>query len=202
MAWESQLAPFDQPHVPGWQGQAAPAPLPPGEIEPRVAQMQARQIDANQKKAVVAAQAAKVAADNAVRAAVAGAPTVAATNAATAQAAANVAAGVATTAKAQRAAAVAQSEATKAVAAANVAANNANGQAHGWAHGRAHGRGHGRAHGRGMNDWMELSGMSGITDTLESNLVGGVKLKHVLYGVGALGVGYFGVRWWKNRKKG
>lgn len=175
MAWESQPAPWDQPHPPGWTGAAAPPPLAPGEVEPRVAQMQARQIDAQRKKAIEAAQAAKVAADNAVRAAVAGAPQTAATNAATAQAAANVAASVAKTPDAQRAAAVAQSEATKAVAAANVAANNATGR-----------------NGNGMNDWMELSG-------LESQVVGGVKVKHLLYGAGLAAVGYFGWRFWKKK---
>lgn len=181
MAWESGPAPFDQPHVPGWSGPAAPPPLAPGEVEPRIAQMQARQIDAQHKKSLEAAQAAKVAADNAIRAASAGAPKVAATNAATAQAAANVAATVSKDPEAQRAAAVAQSEATKAVAAANVAANNAS----------KGGNGSG-----GMNDWLELSGLG---SGLEASVAGQFKVKHALYGAGLLGLAYFGYRYWKNR---
>jgi len=177
MPWESQPAPWDQPHVPGWSGPAAPPPLAPGEVEPRVAQMQARQIVAQERKAIEAAQAAKVAADNAIRAAVTGSPRVAATNAATAQAAANVAAGIARTPQAQRAAAVAQSEATKAVAAANVAANNAT---------------NGGGHNAGMGDWMELSG-------LDSSVAGGFKVKHALYLAGGAAVAFFGYRYLKSR---
>lgn len=182
MAWETQLAPWEQSHVPNWQGPAAPPPLAPGLAPAAVVQQQARAIDAQEKKSIEAAQGAKVAADNALRAASAGAAKVSATNAATAQAAANVAAQVANTPRAQRAAAVAQTEATKAVAAANVAEANAKK----------------KAQKNGMGDFLELSGMGGL-GALSDPVAGGVQVKHVLYaGLGAALL-YFGYKYAKSR---
>jgi len=139
-SWETAPAPWEQPPIiPG---------MPPA-LTPQAAPVKAQAIQAQDKKAAEAAQAAKVAADNAIRAAQVGAPKVAQTNAATAKAAATVAASVATSPAAQQSAAIAKTEATKAVAAANVAVANAN------------------ANG-GMGDWLELSGLGqgGFMDTL------------------------------------
>lgn len=169
MPWEAGPAPWEQ------TGGGAPG-LPPGAMNAAIAAMNRDQEVANEKKAAEAAQAAKIAADNAVRAAVVGAPKTATTNAATAQAAANVAAGVARTPKAQKAAAFAQSEATKAVAAANVAEKNAHAK--------------NAASKETMDDWMELSGMG----FFGPELGGGVTLGHVLVGLGVAAVGYFGYR--------
>lgn len=177
MAWETQPAPWDMPLPPGWSGPALPPPAAPGDISAATAVAKAQAIDAQQKKAVEAAQGAKIAADNAVRAAQAGAPRVAATNAATAQAAANVAAQIANTPSAQRAAAVAQSEATKAVAAANVAAVEAEAKS---------------KNGKGMGDWMELSG-------LDDPVVGGVTAKHLLVGAAAAALGYYAYQYFKKK---
>lgn len=147
MSWEGGPAPWEQ-------GPASPQQpfLPPDQAPEAIAAMEASRRRQAEVKAVEAAKAAKVAADNAIRAANAGAPTVATTNAATAQAAANVAAKMAVSPAAQQAAAIAAGEATKAVAAANVAVARANGN----------GNGNGRANGNGMNDWMELSGLRGL----------------------------------------
>ena len=171
MPWERGPAPWEQ--VPAVAG---PAALAPGSAEAAIQRQNAIDVSSGEAKAVEAAQAAKIAADNAVRAAVSGAPKVAATNAATAQAAANVAAMTAKTTRGQQAAALAQSEATKAVAAANVAAKNAaprNGA-------------------QGVGDWMELSGMGGMGGMgfFGTDLGGGIKIGHVVAGLG-LGAGLF-----------
>jgi len=149
MAWEAGPAPWEQ-------GPAAPQQpfLPPDQAPEAIAAMEASRRRAAEVKAVEAAKAAKVAADNAIRAANAGAPTVATTNAATAQAAANVAARMAVSPAGQQAAAMAAGEATKAVAAANVAVARANGNGNGRANGN----------GNGMSDWMELSGLGQSAD--------------------------------------
>lgn len=192
MPWEAAPAPFELPGQPGV--------LRPSDAPEAVAQAHMHEARTN-KKALEAAQAAKIAADNAIRAAVAGAPKVAATNAATAQAAANVAASVAMTMKAQQAAAVAQTEATKAVAAANVAAKNANGNGNGmndWMElsGRE-GRASWVKRKRGLGDWMELSGL-GNGGTLEAQVVGPVKVRHLLYGALGSAVLYYGLKYLKS----
>ena len=162
MSWESGPAPWEQPALPNhMQG-----PVYPGDAPREIARMNAAKSVDGDAKAVQAAQAAKVAADNAVRAAKAGAPQVAATNAATAQAAASVAEGNAASPHGHRAAAVARQQATKAVAAANVAANGA------------------AKNGAGMGDWMELSGLGSIG--LLDQTVLGFKVKHLaMAGAGA-----------------
>jgi hypothetical protein len=152
MPWESGPAPWEQTALPNHMM----GPVYPGDAPHEIAAMQATAASHGDAKAVQAAKAAKVAADNAIRAAKAGAPQVAATNAATAQAAASVAAQSARGGHGRKAAAIAANEATKAVAAANVAANGASRS--------------------GMGDWMELSGMgaygSGVGDTIKRNLPG------------------------------
>jgi hypothetical protein len=135
MPWESGPAPWEQTALPNHMK----GPVYPGDAPREIARMHADEASRGDAKAVQAAQAAKIAADNAIRAAKAGAPQVAVTNAATAQAAASVAAQSARGAHGQRAAAIAANEATKATAAANVAANGMKKN--------------------GMGDWMELSGM-------------------------------------------
>jgi hypothetical protein len=153
MSWESGPAPWEQTALPNHMF----GPIVPGDAPHKIADMQANSAARGDAKAVEAAQAAKIAADNAVRAARAGAPQVAATNAATAQAAANVASQVASGAHGQRAAAIAANEATKAIAAANVVANG--------------------ARKNGMGDWMELSGL-GAAGFLDQSVLG-FKVKHI-----------------------
>ena len=167
MSWEAGPAPWEQTALPNhMQG-----PLYPNDAPAKIAQLDA--------KTLQAAQAAKIAADNAVRAARVGAPQVAATNAATAQAAASVAAQSAVTPNGQKAAAVAANEATKAVAAANVAAKNGNGN------------------GAGMGDWMTLSGL-GATSLLEETFLG-FKVKHIAM-LGAVTAGVvWGLPWLKQK---
>lgn len=165
MSWEAGPAPWEQTALPNHM----PGPTYPADAPREIAMI----ADA---KAVQAAQAAKVAADNAVRAAQVGAPQVAATNAATAQAAASVAAQSAQSAQGHKAAAIAASEATKAVAAANVAAN-------------------GKA--SGMGDWMTLSGL-GASSLLEETFLG-FKVKHIaLLGAVTAGV-VWGLPWLKTK---
>lgn len=168
MPWESGPAPWEQPAMPNHMF----GPVYPGDAPHKIADMQAGKAVEGNAKALQAAQAAKVAADNAVRAAKAGAPSVAATNAATAQAAANVAEGSASSPQGHRAAAVARQEATKAIAAANVAANGA-------------------AKANGMGDWMELSGL-GAVGLLDQTVLG-FKVKHLAMAGAGLGLLYYGL---------
>ncbi len=178
MAWEGTPAPWDLPPIPGSPQTKA---LSPGAAPGAIMAMDQREHAASENKAIEAAQASKIAADNAARAAMVGAPKVAATHAATAQAAANVAARCCRTPRGHKAAAAAQAEATKAVAAANVAARNANPP-------------QGRK--QGMGDWLTLSGMGGF---LDNPVAGGVQVKHILYGVGGAAVLFFGYRFVKSR---
>lgn len=122
-AWEAGPAPWEI-------GVSSPG------MAPEMAPAKIEALHAVDQKAVQAAQAAKVAADNAARAAKVRAPRVAATHAATARAAAAVAAQSAKTANGQAAATQAAQEATRAQAAANIA--NA------------------KANGAGLSDWLEL----------------------------------------------
>jgi len=158
MAWEMSTAPFDlAPPAPALAPSAAPA---------KIAEVHAMGRAASEAKALEAAQAAKVAADNAVRAARVGAPQVANTNAATAEAAANVAAASAKTPQGQKLAATAQGHATKAKAAARIAANGGS---------------------NGMSDFLELSGMHGMgagMNWIQSN-------KWWLLGAGAVALGLY-----------
>lgn len=158
MAWEMSTAPFDvDQQKPLLAPSAAPA---------KIAEVHAMGRAASEAKALEAAQAAKVAADNAVRAARVGAPKVANTNAATAEAAANVAAASAQTPQGQKLAAAAQGHATKAKAAARIAANGGS---------------------NGMSDFLELSGMHGMgagMNWIQSNkwwLLGAAALAFGLY---------------------
>jgi hypothetical protein len=155
-------------------------PVYPGDAPHKIANMRAASAADGDAKAVEAAQAAKIAADNAVRAAKAGAPQVAATNAATAQAAASVAAQSARGGHGHRAAAIAANEATKAIAAANVVANGARKK-------------------NGMGDWMELSGL-GAGGLLDQTFLG-FRVKHIVT-AGALVAGVvYGLPWLKQKFK-
>lgn len=171
MPWESDPAPWAVPS-------AEPQAIMPQYAPQAISALQVTQDIALEGHAIRAARAAKIASDNAVRAAAAGAPKIAATNAATAQAAANVAAGVSRSANSQRAAAAAQHHATKAAAAAQIAAKGAAAKS-------------------GVGDWVELSGvgdwveLSGM-EFLDTPVAGGVKVKHLFYGVGLATLGYFG----------
>jgi hypothetical protein len=175
MPWESGPAPWEQTALPNHM----PGPIYPGDAPLEIANLRAASAFDGDAKAVEAAQAAKIAADNAVRAAKAGAPQVAATNAATAQAAASVAAQSARGGHGQRAAAVAANEATKAIAAANVAANG--------------------VRKNGIGDWMELSGL-GAGGLLNQTILG-FQVKHIAM-VGALAAGVvYGLPWLKKKFK-